>query len=132
MRVEDAPIIDGARTKIHGRLDHDPDQLALFNLIQFWTSTCPEVLILSDSLGGSYDGNDFTFLCLLSPHNWSGRSSHSGGTMELELSAEERELLLRILDQRHLELQKEISHTDHREFKEVLRKNEKLIESVLN
>jgi len=52
--------------------------------------------------------------------------------MKLELSAEEQQLLLQILEQRHFELQKEISHTDHREFKEVLRKNEKLIESVLN
>ena len=52
--------------------------------------------------------------------------------MKLELSAEEQQLLLQILERRHFELQKEISHTDHREFKEVLRKNEKLIESVLN
>jgi hypothetical protein len=44
--------------------------------------------------------------------------------MELELSAEEQELLIQIIEQRHLELQKEISHTDHREFKQVLRKNE--------
>ncbi len=33
--------------------------------------------------------------------------------MELSLNADERELLLQILEQRHLELQKEISHTDH-------------------
>ena len=52
--------------------------------------------------------------------------------MDLVLSAEEQELLLQILEQRHLELQKEILHTDHREFKQVLRKNEKLIESMLN
>jgi hypothetical protein len=52
--------------------------------------------------------------------------------MELELNAEEQELLIQILEQRHLELQKEIPHTDHREFKQVLRKNEKLIESMLN
>jgi hypothetical protein len=52
--------------------------------------------------------------------------------MELELNAEEQEFLIHILEQRHLELQKEISHTDHREFKQVLRKNEKLIESMLN
>lgn len=52
--------------------------------------------------------------------------------MELELTAEEQEFLIQILEQRHLELQKEISHTDHREFKQVLRKNEKLIESMLN
>ena len=52
--------------------------------------------------------------------------------MELELSAEEQEFLIQILEQRHLELQKEISHTDHREFKQVLRKNEKLTESIPN
>jgi len=52
--------------------------------------------------------------------------------MKLELSAEEQQLLLQILEQRHFELQKEIWYADHREFKEVLRKNEKLIESVLN
>ena len=52
--------------------------------------------------------------------------------MDLVLRAEEQELLLQMLEQRHLELQKEISHTDHREFKELLRKNEKLIESMLN
>ena len=51
--------------------------------------------------------------------------------MELELSAEEQEFLMQILEQRHFELQKEISHTDHREFKQMLRKNEKLIESML-
>jgi len=52
--------------------------------------------------------------------------------MELQLSIDEQELLLGILEQRHRELQKEISHTDHHEFKLVLRKNEKLIESILN
>jgi hypothetical protein len=52
--------------------------------------------------------------------------------MELSLSAEEQELLLRILEQRHLELQKEIAHTDHRDFKQALRRNEGLIESMLS
>jgi hypothetical protein len=52
--------------------------------------------------------------------------------MELLLSAEEQELVIESLEQRHRELQKEISHTDHREFKQTLRKNEKMIESVLN
>jgi len=51
--------------------------------------------------------------------------------MELPLTAEEQELLLQLLEQRHVELQKEISHTDHREFKQTLRKHEKLIESML-
>ena len=51
--------------------------------------------------------------------------------MDLSLNAEERELLLQVLEQRHLELQKEISHTDHRDFKQTLRRNEGLIESIL-
>jgi len=52
--------------------------------------------------------------------------------MELTLSTEEQQLLLDILEQRHGELLKEISHTDHHEFKQALRKNEKLLESVLS
>ena len=51
--------------------------------------------------------------------------------MELTLNAEERELLLSILEQRHRELLKEITHTDHREFKQGLRKDERLLESLL-
>ncbi len=52
--------------------------------------------------------------------------------MELILTTDEQELLLNILERRHRELQKEISHTDHREFRLALRKNEKLIESILS
>jgi hypothetical protein len=52
--------------------------------------------------------------------------------MELTLTVEERELVLEILDQRHRELLREISHTDHHEFKLALRKKEKLLESVEN
>ncbi|MBZ5719860.1 MAG: hypothetical protein LAO03_05720 [Acidobacteriia bacterium] len=52
--------------------------------------------------------------------------------MELILTTDEQELLLSILEQRHRELQKEISHTDHHEFKLGLRKNEKLLESILS
>ncbi|HXY48293.1 MAG TPA: hypothetical protein VEI01_02500 [Terriglobales bacterium] len=51
--------------------------------------------------------------------------------MELILTAEEQELLVRILEHRHRELQKEISHTDHREFKVVLHRNEEMVESIL-
>jgi hypothetical protein len=46
--------------------------------------------------------------------------------MELLLTPQEHELLQKILEQHHLELQKEISHTDHREFKQTLHNNEKL------
>jgi hypothetical protein len=51
--------------------------------------------------------------------------------MGLTLTDEEGELLVNILEQRQRELGKEISHTDHHEFKEILRKNEGLIESIL-
>jgi hypothetical protein len=52
--------------------------------------------------------------------------------MELTLTVEERELVLEILSQRHRELLREISHTDHHEFKLALRTKEKLLESVEN
>jgi len=52
--------------------------------------------------------------------------------MELTLSNEEHELLVDILEHRRRELTKEISHTDHHEFKVGLRKSEKLIESMLS
>lgn len=51
--------------------------------------------------------------------------------MELTLNAEEQELLLSILDRRHEELVNEIVHTDHREFKQELRKDERLLNSLL-
>ena len=52
--------------------------------------------------------------------------------MELLLTTEEQELLAAMLEQRYRELQKEISHTDHRAFKATLRRNERLIESMLS
>ena len=52
--------------------------------------------------------------------------------MELTLTMEEWELLLEILYERHSALLREISHTDHREFKSALRKREKLLESIVN
>ena len=52
--------------------------------------------------------------------------------MELTLTMEEWELLLEILGERHRALLREIAHTDHREFKVLLRKREKLLESVEN
>lgn len=51
--------------------------------------------------------------------------------MELTLTTEEHQLLLDILEQRHREVSKEISHTDRHEFKQALRKNEKLLEFIL-
>lgn len=52
--------------------------------------------------------------------------------MELTLTSEEHELLLRILERHHRGLLKEIWHTDHREFRLALRDDEKLLESLLN
>ena len=52
--------------------------------------------------------------------------------MELTLTIEECELVLEILGERHRALLREISHTDHREFKLLRLKREKLLESVEN
>ncbi|HEX7422694.1 MAG TPA: hypothetical protein VF311_02235 [Terriglobales bacterium] len=52
--------------------------------------------------------------------------------MELTLTVEEKELVLEILEQRPRELQREISHTDHHEFKLALRKNEKVLENIVS
>ncbi len=49
----------------------------------------------------------------------------------LNLTAEEHELLLSILGERHRELMNEIWHTDHREFKERLKKQEQILESLV-
>ena len=51
--------------------------------------------------------------------------------MELILTSEEQQLLLDILEERHRALLKEMWHTDHREFKQTLRRNEQLLESIL-
>jgi hypothetical protein len=51
--------------------------------------------------------------------------------MELTLSEEERELLLTIMEQRYRVIQIEIAHTDHHEFKALLRRREDLLESIL-
>lgn len=51
--------------------------------------------------------------------------------MEVTITPEEMELLIEILEERHRDLLHEISRTNHHEFKLVLRKKEKLLESVL-
>lgn len=51
--------------------------------------------------------------------------------MELHLTSEQRQLLQEILEERHRELLREIGHTDHHHFKEVLRKKAKALESIL-
>jgi len=52
--------------------------------------------------------------------------------MELTLTTAEREFLLEILEEHHRELFREISATDHREFRSVLKNKETLLESVVN
>jgi hypothetical protein len=51
--------------------------------------------------------------------------------MELTLSAQEAALIKDILEERHLALQREIARTDHREFKQILRERERILQSVL-
>jgi hypothetical protein len=55
-----------------------------------------------------------------------------GGVMELTLSTEEQELLSNVVERFHRELLNEIAHTDHREFKQGLVKDEKLLESLIS
>lgn len=51
--------------------------------------------------------------------------------MELTISDEERDLLLNVLEQHHRELLNEIAHTDSREFKQGLRRDEKLLDALV-
>ena len=51
--------------------------------------------------------------------------------MELTLTQQEHDLLLRILEQHHQALLKEIWHTDNREFRLAWQEDEKQLESVL-
>ena len=52
--------------------------------------------------------------------------------MELILSSEEGKFLMEVLEERHRALLREIAHTDHRDFKLILKNNAKLLESILN
>jgi hypothetical protein len=52
--------------------------------------------------------------------------------MDLKLTPEEQELVSEVLEEHHRTLLREISRTDHHEFRVVLKKKEKLLESVLN
>jgi hypothetical protein len=51
--------------------------------------------------------------------------------MEITISADERELLLELLEERHREMLREISRSRHHEFKQALRRNEHMLESVI-
>lgn len=52
--------------------------------------------------------------------------------MQVTLSSEEQQLLMKVLEERHRELLREISRATHHEFKIVLQNNAKLLESVVN
>ena len=52
--------------------------------------------------------------------------------MGLTISDEEHDLLLNILEHHHRELLNEIAHTDRREFKQGLRKNEQVLDSLVS
>jgi hypothetical protein len=52
--------------------------------------------------------------------------------MEISFTPEERELLIDVLEERERELLREISRATHNEFKVVLKKNEKLLQSVIS
>ena len=51
--------------------------------------------------------------------------------MDLHLSETERELLDEILRERHLVLEREICHTDHREFRQLLQQRETMLEDII-
>lgn len=52
--------------------------------------------------------------------------------MQITLSTEEQQLLTKVLEERQRELLREISRTDHHEFKVVLQNNAKVLESLVN
>ena len=51
--------------------------------------------------------------------------------MELTLSEQEQELLFNVLEQRHQALLNEIAHTDRGEFRQELRRDEELLDSLV-
>ena len=51
--------------------------------------------------------------------------------MQVTLTPQEHEVILRILEQHHQALLKEIWHTDKREFKAALQADEKQLEAIL-
>lgn len=51
--------------------------------------------------------------------------------MEFSLNSEERELLLELLEERQRVMLREIARADHHEFRESLKKNERVLETVI-
>ena len=52
--------------------------------------------------------------------------------MELQLSTAEQELLVRLLEQDLFELDREIAHTDQREFRALLKARREVLEHMLS
>lgn len=55
-----------------------------------------------------------------------------GSGVSLTLNEEERELIEEILEERQRTMLREISHTDHHDFKVELRKKAEILENVLS
>jgi hypothetical protein len=51
--------------------------------------------------------------------------------MMVELTTNERNLLVRVLEERHRQLERELWRTDHHHFKDLLREEQKSLEQVL-
>ena len=52
--------------------------------------------------------------------------------MQIQLTPKEEDFLRHLLQERHRELVREISHTDHQEFRHVLKEHEKTIEALMS
>ena len=50
--------------------------------------------------------------------------------MTFDITEQERELLLEILEARHVELLHELHHTDTRDFKEMLKRKVEIVEGL--
>ncbi len=51
--------------------------------------------------------------------------------MELQLTEQEKELVVHLLSHRYRELMHEVSKTSHRDFKNLLKQDEKAIEQLM-
>ena len=51
--------------------------------------------------------------------------------MELILTSEEGQFLAKLLEERYRELLRELTHTDHRDFKLMLKQKAQLLEAIL-
>ena len=51
--------------------------------------------------------------------------------MELQLTESERDLIVHMLSHRYRELMHEVSKTSHRDFKNILKEDEKVIEGLM-